>query len=108
MILRRSSNAISLYARNTHLSVFKPAKTSGMYSEWGFHLKHRRRSDGTWLHTVVRLFERAKPIPGARGCWKWEAQQYRTRSPKGLGTARNRVTIKRFVRLKVGLGGVRT
>jgi hypothetical protein len=106
VICRHSSNGLSLYAKDTHLSIFKPATAHGMYSEWGFHLK-RRGADRTWRHYVLRLFEKATPVPGGRGCWKCELVSYRTRKAKGNGSSGNRLTIKRFVRLKVGYGGTK-
>jgi hypothetical protein len=101
---RQLPNGVAFYGRDRHLSFFRPVKSHGRYSEWGFHYKRRGR-DGTWKHQVLRLFEKATPLPGGKGCWKCEWSSYRTKKAKGHRTSGNRLTIKRFVRLKVGYGG---
>lgn len=100
----RGRNAVSVYWSRLHLTFFRPSKPWGNGSSYGVHIRFHRRK-GTWRHFILRLFHRAEPIPGARGCWQWEAEHHeaiRAKSPDGGG---NRLTVKCFIRLRIGLGG---
>jgi hypothetical protein len=98
---RKTPNTIGCYWDNRHVILFKRREPWGSGSAWGAHTRVRLRN-GEWRQTIVRFFEKAKPIPGATGAWKCEFEQYR--SEKAVG-GRDRTTIKRFLRVKWGLGG---
>lgn len=103
MKLSKSENSIGLYGDDLHVIFFRPRNDYGNSSSWGFHVR-RRVGIRRWRHYILRLFERSDPIPGGIGCWKWEAQQYDTKKASS-DVSGNRLTIKKFIRIKVGLGG---
>lgn len=102
----RGRNAASVYWTRLHVTAFRPSRPYGNGSSYGLHVRFHRRV-GTWRHFIVRLFHRAEPIPGARGCWQWEAEHFESLRAKSTSGAGNRVTVKAFIRLRIGLGGGR-
>lgn len=105
--ISRGATTFGVYWRRTHLIFFSPCRPWGNGSSWGAHLRWHRAS-GNWWHVVVRLFHRAEPIPGATGCWQWEVEQFETKKASRDPGGGNRLTIKRFIRLRIGLGGKAT
>jgi len=103
MRLKRTENTLGYYGDDVHVIFFKPRQRYGHSSSFGFHIR-RRVGIRRWRQYVLRLFEKPDPVPGGIGCWKWEYQQYDTKKPAS-DVGGNRLTIKKFLRLKIGLGG---
>lgn len=97
---------MGIVGRDRHLYLFRPALKHGSYSAWGFH--HRRRlRDGSWGHVILRLAARGATVEaGQRGTLTWELQTYRTRFASSSRPG-NRLTFKRYFRVKVGKGGTK-
>lgn len=102
----RKGNCCGLIWKDTHLYFFRPSNDHGAYSAWGFH--HRVRLEKKrWRHIILRLGARGKSHrPGMRGSWTYELQSYETtRAATELAGGNTRLTYKRFIRFKIGLGG---
>jgi len=102
--ISRGDTTLGIYWRRTHLVFFSPSRPWGNGSSYGGHLCFKL-SSGHWWHLIVRLFHKAEPIQGAIGCWQWEVEQYESAKRKADPAGGNRLTVKRFVRLRIGLGG---
>ena len=94
MLLHRSDN-VQFFA-------YRPQHDFGRNSAYGLTLRVRRGR--IWRHLTIRLHSRSRPLDNAdaRGCWTYEVVTWRS-GPK----MHQRVSVKAFVRLKVGLGGER-
>lgn len=105
--IRRSSSArrasIGFFWPNLHVYVWR---TNGC----GMHVRRRIREGAkgyahVWQHTAVRLHTPAlKPL--GRGTRTYELEEFLSTSTSGSRVA-TRVTLKRFLRLKIGFGGAR-
>jgi hypothetical protein len=90
--------------RNDHAKVFAYAQSRerGGKPAAGLAVKIDGRAFGrsSWRHAQVGVY--GPSVRLGRGCWAFEATTWRTRGSENG----ERATVKAFVRIKVGLGGV--
>lgn len=93
------------HTNDFHIYGFRPKKSYGAESAYGFAIKKRLdKQKNIWWQFHLRIHKKAKPIPGGIGCYTYEAESWKS---VGIGAAvqKHRITVKRFIRLKIGLGG---
>lgn len=91
--------------KDFHLYGFTPKNPHGPFSCYGIAWKRRtNKIKDIWLHNHIRLHRKAKPIPGGIGCYTYEWESWYT-DGHSASTDKRRITVKKFIRFKVGLGG---
>ena len=94
--VRKTKRSTVLYWPHAHLFLFG----SGLFR--GFHFRYRAKT-GLWRHHRVAVFDPGRTPPRGRGVWTWEWCSWLTE--KAMSPQNQRIGLKAFVRLKIGLGG---
>lgn len=99
-----SGGVLPLCGMNTHLFLYRPHGNQRDRSLGACLRVRDPRGTGRWRHVSVRAYVPRSDLRVGRGKVSFEAATWMTSAAQTTG---NRLTIKAFVRLAVGLGGPR-